>query len=71
MSVSTTNDRRHERELTIRPNDLITAKDCRRLVEDNWRALAPVIQRAIDDAITAERERAWWRRLLRVLRVRR
>jgi hypothetical protein len=66
--ISHTNGRRHGPDLSIRDKDLITGRDARKLIEEQWEKLAPVIQQAIDDAIAAECERVWYRRFLRWVR---
>ena len=63
--MNSTNARRHGPDLHINDNDLITGRDARRLVEAAWEARRPLVDRLIAEAITAERERAWWRRLMR------
>lgn len=63
--MTRTNDRRHGKDVQIAENDLITARDARGLVEQAWRKFRPVVEHIANEAVRAERERAWWRRLYR------
>lgn len=57
--MSTTNARRHEPELMTRANDLITAKDCARLIGD---ALAKYYVAEQEDRRARFDALPWWRR---------
>lgn len=70
--MSATNARRHGPDLKIADKDLVTGRDVRRLMNEQSAVMTEwvesTIARAIQeerDRIAAERERAWYRRVLR------
>ena len=79
MAESLTNQRRHAGDLPIRDKDLITGRDARRIVREQFDSEWRHVVAAIDGAISRERQRledeaakaraaVWYRRLWRKVR---